>query len=251
MLERPPPPWRDDWAVFLDVDGTLLEIAPTPAAVRVPPSLPRLLAELAQRLGGAVALISGRPIAELDRLLAPVTLPTAGLHGLEHRDAAGRIRRSAREPALEQAATALAAFADREPGVLVEDKGPSIALHYRGASASETRARALVSQLLTDLGERFELQEGKKVLEIKPCHADKGAAIRSFLLEPPFVGREPCFVGDDVTDEDGFAAVNALGGHSIAVGRHGGPTQATYGLSDVDAVLEWLESADQEASQHA
>jgi trehalose 6-phosphate phosphatase len=230
-----------DWALFLDVDGTLLHFADTPDAVEVGEHLHRALERLAPLLGGALALISGRRIADLDRLFAPLVLPIAGLHGLERRDAGGTLHRLADEAGLDELRGPLAEFAAAHPGVLLEDKGQALALHYRRAPAAEGAARQLVERLAADRLDRLRVLDGKMVLEIKPRLANKGAAIGGFMGEAPFAGRRPVFAGDDVTDEDGFAVVNGLGGASIRVGDEG-PSEAVYRLEDVQAVMEWLEA---------
>lgn len=231
------PRFAADWALFLDVDGTLAEIVDDPEAVAVDPRTIAALGRLAARLHGAVALISGRPIAVLDALFAPLSLPAAGLHGLERRDAEGRVHRSA-APAAELAGirSAFIAFAADRPGLLVEDKGLTVALHYRKAPAMEAEAVALARSLESDA---FRLQRGRMVVELRPVGPDKGDAIESFLAEPPFAGRRPVFAGDDVTDENGFAAVNRRGGHSIRIGA-ASATQAGFLLADVAALRDWL-----------
>lgn len=230
-----------DWALFLDVDGTLLPIAETPDGVEVSDHLRAVLARLAPLYGHALALISGRPIAELDQLFAPLALPSAGLHGLERRDAAGRIRRLGEPAWLDALRRALGDFAAAHPGVLLEDKVRTLALHYRRAPEAEAAARRAVAELIGGDDQRLRVIEGKMVLEIKPRLADKGAAVAAFLGEPPFAGRRPVFIGDDVTDEDAFAVVNRLGGTSVRVGDLPG-TAARYRLPDVNAVVAWLEA---------
>jgi trehalose 6-phosphate phosphatase len=234
------PEWRDDWALFLDVDGTLLEIAATPAAVRVPERALRVLATLQRRLAGAVALVSGRNIAELDRLFAPLRLAAAGVHGAERRDAKGNVQRYDNVDALAPARRLLAAWSAAHEGALLEDKGAALALHYRGVPSLESSARAVVAKALAALAPGFHVQEGKKVLELKADFASKGHAIEAFMREAPFSGRIPVFIGDDLTDEDGFEVVNRRGGHSIAVGV-GKQTRARFHLADERSVLEWLE----------
>lgn len=214
-----PDPAQTPWCLFLDVDGTLLEIAPTPDAVRVEDSLRHLLQGVRKALDDAVALVSGRPLSELDELFAPQHWPAAGLHGLERRDAAGHVHTCGPGAnRLDEARREFAALAARTPGVLFEDKGRSLALHYRAAPDQEAPLRRAVQAIAKDLGPEYHLLEGNRVFELKPAAATKAHAILAFMREPPFAGRRPIFVGDDVTDLDGFAAVERAGGLSVAVG---------------------------------
>jgi trehalose 6-phosphate phosphatase len=208
------------WCLFLDVDGTLLEIAPTPDAVVVDESLKHLLLDTRHALHGAVALVSGRSIAALDHLFAPHRFAAAGLHGIERRDASGTLHVAGidADPAFEAAREALLGIVDATPGALLEDKDVSLAVHYRAVPQQESKLRRLIHSIAEGLGPRYEVLEGKRVLELKPATATKGDAIRGFLAEAPFAGRRPVFVGDDVTDLAGFAAVENLGGLSVAVG---------------------------------
>jgi trehalose 6-phosphate phosphatase len=163
--------------------------------------------------------VSGRSLEQLDALFAPNSWAAAGLHGLERRDASGRIHRVAEaDPALDEARVALADVVARAPGALLEDKGRSIAVHYRSAPALAHVLRRELKAIAARLGEDFHVLEGRRVLELKPVAATKARAIEAFLAEAPFAGRLPMFIGDDVTDLDGFAAVEAAGGVSIAVG---------------------------------
>jgi trehalose 6-phosphate phosphatase len=235
------PQWCDDWALFLDVDGTLLEIAATPEDVFVPARTLDMLAKLRARLGGALALVSGRTIADLDRLFAPLRLPTAGAHGAERRTASGQILQFGHAAPPESARRLLDQWVTANEGALLEDKGAALALHYRGAPALEWDARRVAAAAVSLAGPQYRIQEGKKVLEIKPHSIDKGAAIGQFMQEAPFAARVPVFIGDDLTDEHGFERVNELGGHSIAVGAvHA--TVARWRLESESCVLRWLES---------
>lgn len=201
------------------MDGTLLDIAPTPDAVVVDAALPVLLRRVREALDGAVALVSGRSLAQLDELFAPDRWPAAGLHGLERRDSSGRTHLPAPDDsALDEARRSLADVMARAPGARLEDKGRSLAVHYRAAPAHEHVLRRELGAIAARLGERFHVLEGRRVLELKPVAATKARAIEAFLAESPFAGRVPMFIGDDVTDLDGFAAVEAAGGVSVAVG---------------------------------
>jgi trehalose 6-phosphate phosphatase len=237
-----PPAPQPGWAYFLDIDGTLVDIADSPAGARLDPALRRLIAALHRCADGAVALISGRSIGDIDRLFPSIRFPAAGQHGIERRDAAGRISRHA-FPSGELAwvRQRLGAAAARHPGLLLEDKGLSVALHYRRAPRLAGYAHRLVRSVGARLGAQFAVQTGKRVVEVKPAGKDKGVAVLEFLQEAPFLGRTPVFVGDDVTDEYGFATVNRLNGHSIKVGP--GRTAARWRLRDVRAVQRWLEHA--------
>jgi trehalose 6-phosphate phosphatase len=234
---RAPPPSRD-YCLFLDVDGTLLDLAETPSAVIVDADLKSLLGAVSRRLDGAAALVSGRTIASVDELFAPLVLPVAGLHGLEQRGASGELRCVGPGPeALAGARASLAAFVDVHANTLLEDKGRALALHFRLAPDAELAARQAVQVALRELGEAFHVQEGKMVLEIKPCAATKATAVETFMHEAPFAGRRPVFIGDDLTDQAGFRVVEALGGISIAVGHR---VQGQWRLENPAAVRRWL-----------
>lgn len=237
----PLPAWRDDWALFLDVDGTIIEIAATPAAVQVPACTIAALADARDRLGGAVALVSGRGLAELDRLFAPLRLPAAGTHGAERRTWDGLVHTAPDATSLAAAEQLLSRWAIAHEGVLLERKHGSLALHYRNVPWLEPAARVVAAAAAAAVGPAFHVQPGKKVLEIKAAAVSKGRAIAEFMAEPPFAGRKPVFVGDDLTDEDGFEIVNGFGGHSIAVGA-ARTTHARWRLDDEAQVLRWLAS---------
>jgi trehalose 6-phosphate phosphatase len=243
ILPRLPLPGPGDaWAFFLDVDGTLLDIAPTPESVAPRADTVELLERLAQTAGGAVALVSGRPIRQLDELFAPLALAAAGLHGLEWRSADGTMHMAdATAPDLARTVEQLAEFARRHPGTRVEDKGMTVALHYRQAPDAAPDARRCVDNAARALGDRVHVQEGKMVLEIKSIDAHKGMVVERFLAEQPFAGRVPVFIGDDVTDEDAFAVVNRHGGYSIRVGAaRDKPSAARWALATPDQVHSWL-----------
>jgi trehalose 6-phosphate phosphatase len=243
-MARPgtPPAARADWAYFLDVDGTLIDIAATPEAVHVDAALLGLIARLQRASGGALALVSGRALSFLDRRLGALRLPLAGQHGLERRDAAGRLHVHAAPAAARSAIKrALAPVLARHPGLLLEDKGLTLALHYRRSPQLASYAHRLMARLAAEADAGLELQRGRRVAEIKPAGKDKGAAVADFLQEPPFRGRRPVFIGDDRNDEHGFAEVNRLDGVSIKVGQ--GASCARYRLRDVAAVRRWLAAA--------
>lgn len=237
----PPPAAEPGWAWFLDVDGTLVDIAPTPSSVAVPQALPDLLARLSKACGGAVALVSGRSLDNLRQLVVPYDGPAAGLHGLERRDAAGAVRRQEIPPGLDDIRARLAGAIGAVPGVLIEDKGAGVALHYRQApEQAEVARRAAMAAVAAHPG--FTLLAGKMVFEIKPEGTDKGGAVRAFMAEAPFAGRRPVFVGDDVTDEYGFQLANEMGGISVLVGPMR-ETAARYRQPDIGACRKWLAHA--------
>ncbi|MGQ0653597.1 MAG: trehalose-phosphatase [Betaproteobacteria bacterium] len=235
----PMPAFACDWALFLDIDGTLLEIAETPGQVHADRADHKLLESVRDAAGGAAALISGRSLAVIDELFHPLRMPAAGLHGVERRDAHGEVHRPALPfEALQYAATALRDFARSHAGLVLENKGYSLALHYRRAPELEQAAHLRVLEVAHMLGDWVEVQGGKMVAEIKPAGRHKGTAIDEFMREAPFRGRVPLFVGDDLTDEHGFQVVNRLGGHSIKVGPE--PSAATWRIKDPRSVRAWL-----------
>jgi trehalose 6-phosphate phosphatase len=242
------------WALFLDIDGTLLGMAPTPDAVSVPPGLVQLLDSLLAGLGGAVAILTGRRIADADRLFAPLKLAASGVHGTELRTARGGPidTLSQKIPAeVIQAMTDISSFAS---GILVEQKGCGVAVHYRNAPlarrALETRLAAIVAASSYDL----VLREGRKVIEAVPSGYSKGTALAALIALPPFRGRRPVMIGDDVGDESAFHEAEQLGGLALRVaGEH-----YDRGMADFDSVASvraWLKAlagrlgADHPASQ--
>lgn len=234
-----PPEMDAARAYFFDVDGTLLEIAATPSGVQVEAELIATIRRLHERTGGAVAFISGRNVADIDALFPGLRLPIAGQHGLERRDASGALHRHVPQgvdwPGLK--ARIHTAFAGVE-GLLLEDKGLSLAVHFRQQPALESQVAETLQRLLAGAGDAIRLQPGKCVLEVKPAGRDKGTAIAEFMAEPPFSGRRPVFIGDDTTDEYGFRVVNDLGGDSVKVGD--GHSAARWRLENVPAVRAWL-----------
>lgn len=218
-------------AFFLDVDGTLLEIAARPADVVADEALRRLLAVLRAETGGALALVSGRRIDDIDRIFFPLRLPCAGLHGAEIRFADGARTEACRidGPAMERARLSCRDFAAAHPGVILEDKGAALAVHFRQRPELAGQVHDLVGDLARD---GLVVQAGKMVAELKDARATKAKAIEVFSETPPFTGRKPVFVGDDLTDESGFRFVNDRGGISIRVGLPEIPTEARYCLRD-------------------
>jgi len=234
----PPPLTRRGTALFLDLDGTLAPFAPRPEDVAPDPWRTRLVRDLRRTLGGRLAVVSGRALTEIDRILEGAAPAAAGVHGLERRTPDGRVDAVPPHPELGRAERALRWFAGQDPGLLVEPKRASVALHFRLAPGRAEDARALARCLAARTG--LVLMPGALAVELRTPGPTKGDSVRAFMAEPPFVGARPIFVGDDLTDEDGFAAANELGGYGVKVGR-GSITAAKFALPDVEAVLHWLE----------
>lgn len=227
-------------AMFLDFDGTLVEIAETPDAVHVAQTTRATLVRLQKLLDGALAIVTGREIAIVDAMLSPFRCPVAGVHGLTRRDAEGREHDKPIPPSfLDAAERQLATLAAKNPGLLVERKSHAVALHYRGRPSLEAACIAAMEELIA-LDERVCLVRGKMVIEARPIGGDKGSAVVDFLAERPFAGRRPVFAGDDVTDEDAFRVVNDRNGVTLKIG--GGESRARYRLDDTAAFLHWLET---------
>ncbi len=240
-LPAPPAPGADDgWALFLDVDGTLLDLACHPDEVQVDAQLHADLARMHARLRGAVALLSGRPLSQLDALFDWQPRGAAGLHGAELRTPDGRMCVNGDDGAYAgMHARAAALVADAE-GVMLEDKQRALALHFRRAPAARAAAERIAEALLEEVaGGRFALQRGDHVIELKPAGVDKGRALAALMQQAPFRGRRPWMLGDDLTDEDAFERVNATGGVSVIIGPRR-PTAARHALPDPAAVRAWL-----------
>jgi len=236
MQTLPPPSLQ--WCLFLDVDGTLIELTDSPLDTFADPELKTLLGHVAERLGGALALVSGRSIGYLDALFAPLRLPAAGLHGVERRKASGQMHgASFVDTQLNQARAAVTALVQAHPGTILEDKGRTLAVHFRMAPDREAAVREALIAIAKPLGSNYHIQEGSMVLEIKPRGFTKATAIKAFMAEPPFSGRKPVFIGDDLTDRDGFRMVEDQGGLSVAVGDQ---VQGQLRLENAAAVRGWL-----------
>jgi trehalose 6-phosphate phosphatase len=227
-------------ALFLDVDGTLLEIAATPDRVRVPASLRNTLQITFERAEGAFALLSGRSLDDLDELFSPCLFPAAGKHGLEIRLQSGKVIRPDIDPSmLDRARRWLQMLQKDHRGLLLEDKGVALAMHYRLAPRMAREVEVVMNEMAAELGEAFIVRPGKCVYELMPRGFDERSAIQMLMQEREFAGRTPVFVGDDPTDEVGFQAVNEMGGHSIRVGNLE-VTAARYRFSSVSTVVAWL-----------
>lgn len=227
------------WCLFLDVDGTLLELAEHPQAVAVDKHLMPLLDRLRGKADGALAFVSGRTISDLDNLFGRSDLPAAGLHGCERRDARGVLHVA--PVALEQLADTrlgMQRLAAGHPGLMLEDKGAGLALHFLKAPELETQVRAEVALLAAPLVPSFTVLDGHAVIEVKPAAHTKDSAVTAFMDEEPFKGRLPIFIGDDQTDYGGFAAVRRFDGLAIAVGPR---VKSEWWLPGPRAVHHWLE----------
>lgn len=233
--------FESSWALFLDVDGTLVDFVEQPDQLRADAGLVGILRGLYRWNEGALALVSGRTIASVDAIIEPLRLPVAGLHGYERRDAAGRVfRETLPERQLSTVRQRFQKLVALFPGTFVEEKGPAIALHYRRAPSAAADVEKLASALEGRLPEPMCVQRGKMVLEIRSCDHSKGSAIEAFMDEPPFRDRTAVFLGDDTTDEYGFRWVNEHGGLSVKVGA--GESTARFRMESVDRVLHWLEA---------
>lgn len=231
-------------ALFLDFDGTLAELAPTPDAAYTSPGVLDSLATLSSALGGALAIVSGRSLADLDRLLAPLRLAAAAEHGAVLRFADGRMH-FAEAPDLSDALHAGSELARAHPAVVLERKTMSVALHFRGAPHL---AQTCIDTLAATIDDRPELEllHGKCLVEVRRAGIDKGSAIAALMASAPFAGRQPIFAGDDVTDEAGFAFVQESGGVAIKVAD--GHTIARHACESPEALRDWLASAASRAS---
>lgn len=239
-LPAPKPLALGEAALFLDLDGTLAPIAQRPQDVAPDLRRTRLLEQLIHSLDGRLAVVSGRTLEDIDRILEGCVVPVAAVHGLVLRDPDGRVVATPAHPELTRAALDLRAFAARDSRLIVEEKGLSAALHYRQAAQHGEDARACAREIAGRTG--LTLQEGDMVEELRTPGSSKGDSVRAFMALAPFAGGKPVFVGDDATDEDGFRAAQALGGMGVAVGRRRA-THARYRLTDVEATLAWLEAA--------
>jgi len=235
---RRPPPLAATDALFLDIDGTLVDLAPAPDRVDIDPALRSSLAATARALGGALALVTGRSIRSADSLFPGLALPIAGQHGCERRGADGAMHLNSSHPGtLDRLRDLVSSFATRHPGLLVEHKGASLAVHYRAVPGLAGLVHREIRHVVTEV-DGWTAEGGKMLVEVRPGGPDKGRAIGEFLAEAPFAGRRPVFVGDDRGDEPGFRIVQRAGGIGVKVGA--GRTYARHRLPDVDAVRAWI-----------
>jgi trehalose 6-phosphate phosphatase len=241
MHKLPPPPdlARQGTALFLDFDGTLADLAPQPEAVQIAGDLVPMLRDLSSHLGGALAIVSGRPLHDLDQFLSPLRLPAAAEHGAQRRQVDGRVL-GMTPPDLEATLRAARALAGRHPGLRLEIKTATVALHYRHAPELESLCLQVLSGAVGDTP-GVELLRGKFVFEVKPTGVSKGTAIAAFMHEAPFAGRVAVFAGDDVTDEAGFSVVQSMGGFGVKVGE--GATLANHRCASPTALRQWLRAA--------
>ncbi|HYG26576.1 MAG TPA: trehalose-phosphatase [Caulobacteraceae bacterium] len=227
----------DDVALFLDLDGTLAPLCQTPGEVGPDAGRNRLLGELTRRLDGRTAIVSGRTVEEVDRIVEGTVTAVAGIHGLQRRAADGALTTARPHPRLDVARGALEAMAGARRGLAFEDKQLSVALHYRGAPGAAEAVRELAQRVAKATG--LALQEGHMVVELRTPGPNKGDAVAAFMAEAPFAGARPIYIGDDLTDEDAFAAVAAAGGYGVLVGPER-RTFASWRLDSVGDVLDWL-----------
>lgn len=241
----PPPPGLDPSrdALFLDFDGVLVELAATPGAVEVAMELRDLLRRLHDSMEGAVAIVSGRTATEIDGFLGPLRLPLATSHGRSLRRTGEARDQLAVAIGIPSASRAVVdEVAGRTPGLLIEDKGDGVAIHYRAVPDAAERVAETAARAVEVSGGALTALPGKMVVELVPPGLDKGTGIAALMEQPPFAGRRPVFAGDDVTDEAGFRVVQAMGGVGIIVAERR-PTEAATALLDVAAVHAWLAAA--------
>lgn len=227
-------------ALFLDIDGTLLDIAPSPDDVQVPPDLEQTLKKLSQRMSSAMALLTGRQIDFVDRLFPDQQFAVAGLHGAERRDHSGLIERIEPDANFIKAKAYLRAISKKLPGVVFEDKHAAAALHFRNSPAMQSNVEHSVALAAEIAGTGWAVQRGKMVVELRPVGNDKGAALIRFMTEPIFSGRTPLVFGDDLTDEAMFRAAIEMGGYAVRIGDNLKHSCATALLPTPSDLRNWL-----------
>lgn len=234
----PVPGISSGWAIFLDLDGTLLDIAPSPDGVKIPKTLGSDLARAREVVGGALALVSGRSIETIDKMLSPLRLPIAGQHGAEIRYAPDGPILPLSHVDLDRARRLLIPVT-AIPGVVIEDKGLSLAVHHRRARTPVGELHRWIVKTLEEFGEELEIMRGRRVFDVKPRGISKATAVERFMARTPFMGRVPVFVGDDKTDEDGFRAVTARGGFAFQVGPNRSVLSSSW-MENPASVRHWL-----------
>ena len=237
-LTIPPSPAAERTSLFLDIDGTLAEFKRLPEEVVPTPRRTALLRRLSERLDGRVAMISGRALADMDRITERAVIAASGVHGLEHRQADGVVQTAPAHPGIVQARREFATLIRDNPRLFLEDKGLGLVLHYRAAPDLGDLANAAAQRLAEDTG--LALQKGDMMAEVRTPGRNKGDALKAFMAEPPFADHTPIYIGDDLTDEYAFEAAHDLGGYGVLVGA-ARETAARFQLADVEAVLTWLE----------
>jgi len=236
-LSQPPLLDPGNHALFLDFDGSLVDYAPRPDQIVVTRATIALLQELSHRFGGALAIVSGRRIGDVDHHLAPLRLPISGVHGLEFRAKSDETRRKPISEELDAARRRLAEAISQDDPIYVEDKGGALVLHFRLYPEQRLRAERLAEQAVAGL-DTLKVASGHQIFEVRQRAITKANAVRRFMLRPPFRGRIPVFVGDDVTDEDGMREATREGGFGVKIGC--GPTVAAFRLPNSESVHQWL-----------
>lgn len=232
-----------EWTLFLDIDGTLIDLASTPTGISIPEDLPSQLQSVSELAGGALALVTGRSISSVDEMFAPFQFAVAGMHGSEVRDSSGNIRRKLIDrTVLDQARQELEEITSRWPQTIIEDKGLAMAMHYRQAPEAERAVQAAMSAIHSRLGDGWKLQSGKMVIELLPSGTDKGSAIADFMTKAPFKGRKPLAIGDDLTDEAMFHYANRSNGRSVRVGEPLFQSDAQHKVDTASDVRAWIAS---------
>ena len=235
----PPPLWAlQETAIFIDLDGTLIDLAARPDLINVPPGLRELLIDLATALGGALAVVSGRSVATQEDILGAIPIILSGVHGAELKEPGKPVSNLA-QPLPPELRQGIATLAQRWPDLLLEDKNWAMAVHVRQTPDLAGDVADVLQALVKRLGPDHEVMAGDSVFEVKPKALSKGTALRRLMQRPEFTGRRPVFLGDDITDEDGFAAALELGGDAVAVGRRHTAT-AKWRLFSPLAARKWL-----------
>jgi trehalose 6-phosphate phosphatase len=230
-----------EWALFIDVDGTLIDLAATPSGILIPAELPIQLSLVWERTGGAMALVTGRSIASVDAMFAPYRFTVAGMHGYETRIGSGHVeRREIDGSSLNPARQELEKLAAKWPGLIVEDKGLAIAVHFRLVPEAAEAVDAAMVLLQERLGEAWKRQNGKMVVELHPAGTDKGGAVSRFMKTGPFLGKKPLVLGDDLTDEAMFHFANSNGGRSVRVGDSVYESAAVFKVASAGDVRRWI-----------